>query len=238
MQDGGRAPISKGAPPRLARAARAGIAEGEYRVGRSYLEGSGVPVSRVDGLHWLRRAATQGHIEAQWQLALLYLQGFGTSGELGGISDAVTSLFAGDETREPDFVAAEKWARLAAEAGSGDGQAILAYILASGPEAMRDLKAAHQWYERSAEGNCPQGALGYGLLLARLVKDEAGQRKVAEYFRRAAEAGLATALYLLGDLTRCGIGVERSEAIAADLYRQAAEKGNRSGQARWGLALI
>src|SRR6202790_1862540 len=105
--------------PLLARAARAGIAEGEYRVGRSYLEGSGVPVSRVDGLHWLSRAATQGHIEAQWQLAMLYLQGFGTSGEQGKISGAVANFFLGDEAREPDFVAAEKWARLAAEAGSG-----------------------------------------------------------------------------------------------------------------------
>jgi TPR repeat protein len=70
--------------PLLARAARAGIAEGEYRVGLSYLEGSGVPVNHVDGLHWLTRAATRGHIEAQWQLAMLCLQGFGTSGERGG----------------------------------------------------------------------------------------------------------------------------------------------------------
>src|SRR6202043_3045424 len=52
------------------------------------------------------------------------------------------------------------------------------------------------------------------------------------------EAGLAAALYLRGDPPRRGIGVERNETIAADLYRQAAEKGNRSGQARWGLALI
>jgi TPR repeat protein len=222
----------------LARAARAGLAEGEYRVGRCYLEGSGVPVSRADALHWLTCAAVQGHIEAQWRLAVLCLQGFGPSHEQEKISGAAASLLFCDDAREPDFVAAEKWARLAAEAGSGDGQAILAYILASGPETMRDLEAAHRWYEQSAKADCPQGALGYALLLAPLVKDEAGQRKVADHVRRAAEAGLATALYLLGDLTRGGIGVERSDVIAADLYRQAAEKGSRSGQARWGLALI
>jgi uncharacterized protein len=128
--------------PLFARAARAGIAEGEYRVGRCYLEGSGVPVGRIDGLHWLTRAAIQGHIEAQWQLAVLYLQGVGTSIERSATSDAVASLFLGDEVCEPDFVAAEKWARRAAEAGSGDAQAILAYILSSGPEVMRDLDAA------------------------------------------------------------------------------------------------
>src|ERR1700752_289704 len=56
----------------FARAARAGIAEGEYRVGLCYLEGSGVPLSRVDALHWLTRAADQRHIEVQWRLAMLY----------------------------------------------------------------------------------------------------------------------------------------------------------------------
>jgi TPR repeat protein len=155
----------------FARAARAGIAEGEYRVGLCYLEGSGVPLSRVDALHWLTRAADQRHIEAQWRLAMLYLQGFGRSREQGKTSAPVASPFLREEAGEPDFVAAEKWARLAAEAGSGDGQSILAYILTSGPEAMRDLEAAHQWYERSAAANCPQGALGYGLSLARVVKD-------------------------------------------------------------------
>jgi TPR repeat protein len=82
-------------------------------------------------MYWLRRAATKGHTEAQWQLAVLYLRGFGTSDEWGEISGTLASLFSGDDAHEPDFVAAEKWARLAAESGSGDGQAVLAYILAS-----------------------------------------------------------------------------------------------------------
>ncbi|MBV8698231.1 MAG: sel1 repeat family protein, partial [Bradyrhizobium sp.] len=175
----------------FARAARAGVAEGEYRVGLCYLEGSGVPLSRIDALHWLTRAAAQAHRDAQWRLAVLYLQGFGRSLEQGKTSDPVVSLPLREDVGEPDFVAAEKWARLAAEAGSGDGQAVLAYILTSGPEAMRDLEAAHRWYERSAAAKCPQGALGYGLLLAQAGTNEAGQRKAAEYVRRAAEAGLA-----------------------------------------------
>jgi TPR repeat protein len=224
--------------PFLARAARAGIAEGECRVGRCYLAGLGVPVSRAEGLHWLTRAALQGHVEAKWQLAVLYLQGFSPSDDGEKVSGKIASLRSGNEAGEPDFVAAERWARVAAEAGSGDGQAILAYILSVGPDAMRDVDAARHWYKRSAQKNCPQGALGYALLLAREVQDEAGKREVVEYLGRAAKAGLATALCSLGDLTRGGIGVARSEALAADLYRRAAEKGCRSGQARWGLALI
>src|SRR5580704_14056727 len=51
--------------PLLTRAAKAGIAEAEYRVGRCYLEGASVPPSRREGARWLERAAVQGHVEAQ-----------------------------------------------------------------------------------------------------------------------------------------------------------------------------
>ena len=59
----------------FARAARAGVAEGQYRVGRCYLEGSGVPASLEEGARWLERAATQDHPEAQWLLAALCIHG-------------------------------------------------------------------------------------------------------------------------------------------------------------------
>src|SRR5258708_39878802 len=61
--------------PLLARAAKGGNAEAEYRVARCYLEGSGVPASRAEGAHWLERAAGRGHIEAQTLLAALCVNG-------------------------------------------------------------------------------------------------------------------------------------------------------------------
>ena len=69
----------KQAFPLLARAARAGIAEAEYRLGRCYLEGAGVPPSRVEGVRWLERAANQGFVEAQAQLATLSIHGLAAS---------------------------------------------------------------------------------------------------------------------------------------------------------------
>src|ERR1700748_2337730 len=73
----------KQAFPLLTRAARAGIAEAEYRVGRCYLEGTGVPPSRVEGARWLERAANQGYVEAQALLATLALQGMSTVADGG-----------------------------------------------------------------------------------------------------------------------------------------------------------
>src|SRR6478752_8410536 len=65
----------KQAFPLLSRAARAGIAEAEHRVGRCYLEGTGVPPSRADGARWLERAANRGYVESQALLATLAIHG-------------------------------------------------------------------------------------------------------------------------------------------------------------------
>src|ERR1017187_7710234 len=48
----------------LTRAAKAGIADAEYRVAQSYFAGSSVPPSRVEGARWLQRAATHGSVDA------------------------------------------------------------------------------------------------------------------------------------------------------------------------------
>src|ERR1700733_14786029 len=142
----------KQAFPLLTRAARAGIAEAEYRVGRCYLEGSGVPPSLVDGVRWLERAANQGYVDALARLATLSIHGLATSMDVSGASAAgsAANLFAANVAAEPDFESGIRWARKAAEAGSADGQAVLGYILTLGPEHLRNLDEAHLWYERSA----------------------------------------------------------------------------------------
>ena len=221
----------------LARAARAGVAEAQYRVGRCYLQGSGVPPSRVEAARWLEVAATADHIEAQGLLATLLIEGVSTPSKRAVRGAA--SLFSGDEPAEPDFVLAEKWARRAAERQSANGQAVLAFILSAGPEAVRDLEEAHRWYERSANGGSPQGDLGYGLSLLRTAKGRQDEeRRAAKHILRAAEAGLPLAVYWLGVLTDHGTGTERDPATAAEHYRRAAAMGHRSAQACWGRALM
>jgi TPR repeat protein len=192
----------KQAFPLLVRAARAGIAEAEFRLGRCYMEGAGVPTSRVEGARWLERAANQGYVEAQARLATLSIYGLlSGSGMAAQESSSSTSLFASNEATAPEFDVGIKWARKAAEGGSADGQAVLGYILTSGPDHLRNLDEAHRWYERSAAaGNAP-GALGYALSLARDAREPEQYVRVAEYLRRAADVGLPTALYLLGIMT-------------------------------------
>ena len=217
-----------------ARAGRTGLAEAEYRVGRCYLDGVGVPPNRTEGIRWLERAAHHGHIEAHSQLAVIYLHG--APGEPDP-KDASRS-FDVSNIGDPDYATALRQARMAAEAGSGEAQAVLAFILSSGPEDIRDLDEADLWYERSAAAGCAQGMLGHALALNRKGGGEAVQCEVAVQLGKAAEAGLPAALYLLGVMSERGLGVARDEGAAAEFYRRAAEKGHRSSQARWGKALM
>ena len=218
-----------------ARAGRTGLAEAEYRVGRCYLDGVGVPPSRPEGIRWLERAADHGHVEAQSQLAIIYLHGAAGAPE----PKSAARLFDIGDIADPNYAAAMQRARMAAESGSGEAQALLAFILSSGPQDMRDLNEADLWYERSAAAGCPQGMLGHALALNRKGGGETAQREVAmQLLGKAAEAGLPAALYALGVINEGGLGATRNEAAAAEFYRRAAEKGHRSGQARWGNALM
>src|ERR1700751_3386734 len=63
------------AMPFLARAAKAGSADAQMRLGKAYLTGPGVPPNIGQALRWLHQAAEGGHMEAQVQLAELALQG-------------------------------------------------------------------------------------------------------------------------------------------------------------------
>src|ERR1700727_507551 len=87
--------------PLLARAARAGNAEAEFRIGRCYLEGSGVPPSRGEGIRWLEKAATQGYVEAQALLATLCLNGMGPGQT--GVEPGTAVLFHGPNPAGPHF---------------------------------------------------------------------------------------------------------------------------------------
>src|SRR5262245_47976065 len=216
----------------LARAAKRDYGEAHYLLGRCYLEGRAVPRSRTAAMRWLERAAHGGHAQAQFLVAALYGQGVGCAREGSG---SVAGLFSDDEDGVPDHAAALPWARLAAEQEVAEAQALLGYVLTSGPEALRDLEQAERWYRRSAAAGCAQGSLGLGLTLLHKGGDQAALREAAGEIRKAAAAGLGTAIYLSGALAEL---VERDLAAAAPLYRRAAEKGVREGQLRWGVALL
>ncbi len=224
----------------LSKAATAGIPEAEYRLARCYLEGTGLPPSRTDGVRWLERSAEHNHVEAQSLMATLCLHGL-SPGHMDA-SGIGTDLFDSGQipAGEPDFKAAAHWARRASEGGSAEAQAILGYILGSGPDDLRDAAEAERLYKQSADAKCPQGQLGYAMILARDTMDPTVQQELVRNLAEASTKGLAAAMHLYGVILARGVPgqLEQDFPAAADMFRQAAAKGHRAAQARWGHALL
>jgi TPR repeat protein len=203
----------------------------QYRLGRCYLLGLGVPPSTPEGLRWLTRAANAGDAEAQTQLAALALQGVSERDPDG--------LFSSGDAgpAKPDFERAERWCRLAVAAGSTEAKALLATILTSGPPERRDVAAGEQLYRESAESGVARGRIGLAMML---LQDgtQAGAKQARDLLHAAAADGVAIAHYLSGMIAESGSAGPVDLAAAAASYKDAAEMGHAPAQARYGFALL
>src|ERR1700722_58730 len=217
--------LSETAPERalalFAAAAEAGDIQAAFTVGEQYFEGKGTPRYPLEAARWYQRAASAGHVRAQCRLAQLHF--FGLPKAAIGPGAGLFEAFEAEESA--DHYAALHWATLAAEAGGPEAQAMLAYILTAGPEALRDSEAALEWYRKSAEQDCPEGRLGYGMAL--MLRADTPEKTLAARteLQRAAEAGLPSAHYLLGLGAERAVGTVLNEAQARHHYKIAAEAG-------------
>jgi uncharacterized protein len=216
----------------LIRAARAGVPAAWFQVGRAYLLGCGVPASLSAALRWLARAAETGEVEAQALLASLALQGKydTTDMRLFEAGSIVADL-------QPNYRVALHWAEQAAAHGSAEAQAILGFVLTSGPEELRDRTRGEQYYHDSAEAGCAQGRLGWALTLLSRNNPDA-TREATELLEKAATASLPAARYVSGLIAESGAAGVQDFVAAAEHYRIAAGSGHPPAQLRYGIALL
>jgi hypothetical protein len=214
------------------RAARAGLAAAQFQLGRCYLMGSGVAPNLETALHWLGPAAAQGDIDAQAMLASLALQGIAVA---AAAHDGLFGAPAWRDGRPPDYATALQWAERAASGGSAAAQAMLGYILTSGPLELRNSARGVACYRVAAEAGDAHGKLGWALAL---LAEPNEARRVRDLLTAAATAGIAAAHYVLGTLDERPDASETELATAVGHYRTAAELGHRAAQFRYGLALL
>ncbi len=209
-------------------AAQSGQPLAQYRLGRCYLLGLGVPISLGEALRWFRRSAEAGEPAAQTQLAELALQ---------GISDQPPSGLFDDPCRTSDFERAEHWCRKAVAKGSAPAKALLAFILTDGPVERRDPAAADALYREAAAAGWSRGQLGLALTRLREGTPQAAAEARALLAAAAAD-GVAVAHHLLGVLAESGAAGDIDLPAAAAHYKTAAELGHTSAQVRYGFALL
>lgn len=205
--------------------AEAGDAEAQSNLGRMYEEGRGVDRDESEAERWLRRAAaqgdaeaklllkrkngTRGDLEAQWELALIYLDGQGVS---------------------KDEAEAAHWLSLAAQHGHVEAQFRLGQLLIHGSSAVRDSVKGAQWLLSAARLGSQPAARELGDLYREGIGVEADDSDAAHWWRKAAEDGDRTAQYNIGMMFLEGRGVAADVADAVDWLVKAAEQGHSDAQ--------
>ena len=213
----------------LKRDARLGHAKAQNKLGAAYMRGEGVPRDAGEGIKWFKRAAEQGMVAAQHNLAIFYQQG--------------TEGLVKDEAE------AAKWYRLAAEQGDADAQCGLANLLLFGKGVPQDEAQAIKWLRVSAESGSAegQGCLSIASSIVRQLAEggnadaqfclgklyQAGMghdmtqdyQQAVNWLKLSAEQGDAGAQSLLGFMYVEGDGVLQNHAEGVIWLRLAATQG-------------
>ena len=112
--------------------ANQGDADAQFNLALLYLHGRGTPQDMKQAVYWYKKAAEQGHVQAQYDLGSLYQ--FDGSGEV-----------------PQDMKQAVYWLTKAAEQGFVHAQYSLGQMYQSGHEVPQDYKQAVYWYTKAAE---------------------------------------------------------------------------------------
>ena len=182
---------------------------GQFRLGRMYMLGRGVPPDQAQATFWYRKAAEQGHAEAQLVVGLGYAHGVGMTA---------------------DASAAAVWFRRAAEQGVTHAQFTLGRLLELGRGVPEDETQALAWFREAAEQGDENAQCHLGFHYRFLEDDYAA---ALSWFGNAAEQGHAEAQYFLGEMYEQGIGVRVDYAQALEYYRKSAEQEATNPFAKW-----
>ncbi|MDG2125438.1 MAG: tetratricopeptide repeat protein [Verrucomicrobiales bacterium] len=191
--------------------AEGGDADAQFAMGYVSFAGVGVEKSPGKAIQWYRKAAEQGHIAAQVNLANVLFQ---------------------DEATQAEGVV---WLKQAANKGSNRARVVLAESSVTGKWGVeKDWKEAERYLVAAAESGEMAGA---GMQLAQLYDSESEgwemqSGKSLEWLNRLVGMGETPAMVRLGDKYYTGTGVEKSTAKGKGLYEKAAAKGDANGYLR------
>lgn len=195
-------------------------------------------ITSIDGFI---KAATDGNVDAMYNLGTLYADG----DEDFGV--------------EQDYNEAAKWYKMAAESGDTDAQLNLGILYGDGLGVTQSYKEAFKWYLKSAESGNEIAQYNLGVIYSQGKGVEVNYPEAVKWYTKAAESGDPTAKYNLAIIYFQGMpGVEKNleesfkwtssavldgdedaytmlslpafEALTAEWYRKRAEQGNLDAQ--------
>ncbi len=170
-----------------------------------------------NAVRYFRKAAEQGHAQAQNNLGVCYANGKGV---------------------EKDVYEAVKWYRKAAEQRYVLAQYNLGVCYENGKGVEKDVYEAVKWYRKAAEQKYASAQFNLGGCYANGAGVEKDMDKAVKWYRKAAEQKCAPAQNNLGVCYKNGKGVEKDVYEAVKWYRKAAEQGDAQAQFNLGVCYI
>ncbi|MEO8274597.1 MAG: hypothetical protein ABI639_00145 [Thermoanaerobaculia bacterium] len=234
----------------LEAAAKKGNAQAQYDLALELMYGEDVDPKTRDAaaaMGWLRRAAEQGHLEAQKDLGTNYSLGIGVAPDAAeaahwyskaadqGDAEARFYLAVAYEQGEgvkADSAAALRLHRLAAAQGYASSQAELGEIYLNGLLVPRDDLEAVRWLRLAADQGQPEGQVTLREMLVAGRGVARNEPEANQWFRKAAERGYPRGMGKLGESYALGRGAARNAVCAYLWYGLAAKEGWILGERR------
>jgi TPR repeat protein len=149
----------------------------------------------------IERAAEKGDVAAQVNLAVFYMNGWGT---------------------RQNYAAALYWFQAAAKSGSALAHTNLGILYLNGWGVTRDYEEAARNFRFAADHGETGAMVNLGYLSDGGLGGNKDQAAAAEWYRQAAEGGNPLGENNLADLYLRGEGVRQSDALAFDWFQKAA----------------
>ncbi len=162
---------------------------------------------------WFKRAADQGHDDAQFYLGYMYKNAKGV---------------------ERDYKKALYWYTKSAEQGDSGSQNNLAVMYDEGQGVTEDDELAVFWYRKAANNGSKNAMVNLGDMYRVGEGTTQDFTEAMKWFRKAADKGFARGQYKVGYMYDFGKGVTKNHSIANDWYQKAADQGYARAMRRLG----
>jgi uncharacterized protein len=161
----------------------------------SLIERGRSDAAMLTALAALRKAAEQGYADCQYNLGVMYQNGFGV-----GIAQ--------------DYYEAAFWYRKAAEQGDAVAQHNLGVMCYCGQGLPRDYSEAATWFRKAADQGLKDAQVNLGRMYANGQGVPQDYAESAKWFRKAADQGDADSQFSLGEAYHNGRGVKQDYVLA------------------------
>lgn len=200
----------------------------------------------AEGVLWYRKAAELGHVRAQCNLGLCYIQGRGVKPDpvqalrwfraAAEQNDALAQFHTGlcydkGMGTEPDPAEAAAWYESAAKQGHARAQSLIAACYAAGRGVEQDLEQSVKWYELAAEQGDTDAQFNAGFCYDRGKGVAVDPVRAVRWYSRAAQKD-PRAMFNLGKCLEQGRGAAKDVNAAVNLYTRAAGMDHHAAQYR------